>query len=236
MNFPVGILRSYIGANIFLVVLIMATNANALEQPEYEVLYKDGKLEYRMYKPYIVAETVMEVDHSYRGTANQGFMRLFRYISGDNTARVDIAVTAAVKIKQRSEKIAMTAPVQRVDTENGVRMAFMIPSKFTMDSVPLPQDERIELRQVPAKLMAVLRYSGRWSEKNFKHYEAKLRDYVAAAGIDILGPAESAAYNPPFMPPFMRRNEVMFEVSSHPSGQSAQLATIAGQADSLTGQ
>ena len=217
MKLPVGTVRSSIGAILFLVVLIMATNANALEKPEYQVLYKDGRFEYRMYKPFIVAETLVQGESSFRRNSSEGFRRLFRYISGNNTAHTDIDSAAPAQMESSGQKIAMTVPVQQSDTGDGMRMAFMLPAEYTMESAPVPNDRRVQLRLVPSKLMAVLRYSGRWSEKNYRRYEAELLERVAADDVDILGPAETAAYNPPFMPPFMRRNEVMVEVSAWPS-------------------
>ncbi|MEE3289959.1 MAG: heme-binding protein, partial [Pseudomonadota bacterium] len=102
-----------------LFLLMTAMNANAIETPDYEVVYKDGSVEYRQYEPYIVAETVVKDSSSYRGSSNEGFMRLFRYITGANESQTDIAMTAPVQQTPTSEKIDMTAPVQRNETEEG---------------------------------------------------------------------------------------------------------------------
>jgi hypothetical protein len=112
----------------------------------------------------------------------------------------------------------MTAPVQQSKTDSGWTVAFMLPSKFKLDTAPMPNSEDISLRQIPSRLMAVIRYSGRWTQKNFDRQAQLLRSSIESQGIEIMSAAESAVYNPPFMPAFMRRNEVMFEVSRHPGG------------------
>lgn len=199
--------------------LLLLTNVSyAVEKPEYDVVFNSNDIEYRLYKPYLIAITAVKDTSSYSKAANSGFMRLFRYISGDNISSTEIAMTAPVQQKS-SQKIAMTAPVQQVETDQGWTLSFMLPSSFTLASAPQPTDAQVVIEEVPARLMAVLRYSGRWTEKNFKKQEARLRQELERAGIEILSTAESAVYNPPFMPPFMRHNEVMFEVSEFPTNQ-----------------
>ena len=209
---------------LLLVALVMASNTHALEKPEYEVLYKDGKIEYRLYQPIILAETTIAGAETYNDASNEGFKRLFDYITGDNTAQTDIAMTAPVHQSRDFEKIDMTAPVGRSEVPSGVRISFMLPSKYTMDDAPVPTDDRVKLRYVPEKLMAVIRYSGRWTERNINKYETRLKDSVAQAGFSPIGAIESAVYNPPFTPPFMRRNEIMFEVSGYPQSDQDSLA------------
>ncbi|NKB32409.1 MAG: heme-binding protein [Pseudomonadales bacterium] len=190
----------------------------ALEKPEYQVLYEDGRIEYRLYEPYVVAETKVALDRSYNRASNQGFRRLFQYITGNNIADADIDMTAPVQMAMATEgeEIAMTAPVQNSVTDYYLQVAFMLPSKYTLESAPSPLDENVGLRQIPGRLMAVVRYSGRWTESNREKYEVRLREAIEQNGIEILSEAESAAYNPPFTPPFMRRNEIMLEVSTFP--------------------
>ena len=187
-----------------------------IEKPEYKVLLTTENIEYRQYKSYLVAVTTVADGSTYGKAATKGFMRLFRYISGDNLSGTDIAMTAPVQQKS-SQKISMTSPVQQTETDQGWSVAFMLPSRFTFEDAPRPTDPQIRLEKVPARLMAVIRYSGRWTEKNFNKYESALLSEISASGITVLSEAESAVYNPPFMPPFMRHNEVMLEVSDVPS-------------------
>jgi len=199
--------------------------ANAIEMPDYEVVYTDGSVEYRQYEPYIVAETVVKNSSSYRGSSNEGFMRLLRYITGANESQSDIAMTAPVQQTPASEKIDMTAPVQRNETEEGWRVAFMLPSSFTMDTAPTPTNNEISLRLIPKQLMAVIRYSGRWTERNFNRHKEQLLESLEESNIKTIGVAESAAYDAPYVLPFLRRNEVMIEVNSLPNHDNTVVTT-----------
>jgi hypothetical protein len=127
-------------------------------------------------------------------------------------------MTAPVQ-QRSSQKISMTAPVQQKEITQGWSIAFMLPSSFSLQNAPRPTNPQVVIGEVPARLMAVIRYSGRWTERNFDKYEVRLRQEIEQAGITILSMAESAVYNPPFMPPFMRRNEIMFEVSAFPDNK-----------------
>lgn len=189
----------------------------ALEKPEYQTLYEEGKIEYRLYDSYIVAETTMADTENYSKASNQGFSRLFDYISGDNINSDSIAMTAPVQQKPTQQKISMTAPVQQSKSGAGWTVAFMLPSKFSLETAPKPLSSEIEIRKIPERLMAVIRYSGRWTQRNFDTQTAKLKNDLEKRGIEALSTPEFAAYNPPFVPPFMRRNEIMIEVDSYPN-------------------
>ena len=210
----------------FALLLLMTTlKANAIEMPDYEVVYTDGSVEYRQYEPYIVAETLVKNSSSYRGSSNEGFMRLLRYITGANESQSDIAMTAPVQQTPANEKIDMTAPVQRNETEEGWRVAFMLPSSFTMDTAPTPTNNEISLRLIPKQLMAVIRYSGRWTERNFNRHKEELLESLEESNIKTIGVAESAAYDAPYVLPFLRRNEVMIEVNSLPNHDNTVVTT-----------
>lgn len=203
----------------------------ALEKPEYEVLYKDGNIEYRQYEPYLVAETEVSDSGDRNAAANEGFRRLFDYITGANTAQTNIDMTAPVQQSRLSEKIAMTAPVNQTRSGDDWRISFMLPSKYSFAEAPIPTDERVDIRQVPSRLMATIRYSGRWTTKNVEKYEALLMEHLRSSGIVPLGVAETAAYNAPFTPPFMRRNEIMLEVSDFPGSINKVSPMVAGSSD-----
>jgi len=188
----------------------------SLEQPSYTVVYTAGDIEYRQYEPYLVAETVIEQGANYQAAGNEGFRRLFRYITGSNQGRAKIAMTAPVAQAPASEKIAMTAPVAQTRSGDAWRVAFMLPTRYTLDTAPQPTDPRVQIVQMPGRLMAVLRYSGRWTEKNYVRKQTTLSRAIELADVGTSGDFESALYNPPYMPPFMRRNEVMIEVDQLP--------------------
>ena len=161
----------------------------AIEEPDYVVLASAGDVEFRHYDPYIVAEVTIGGDSA----DNRAFRILASYIFGDNTA---------------SEKMAMTAPVET----RGEEHAFVMERKYTMDTLPKPVDERIQLRSKPSRVVAVRTFSGRWTEQNFgKHRQALLED-LAALGVTAIGEPELARYNSPFTPWFLRRNEIIVPV------------------------
>jgi hypothetical protein len=185
----------------------------AIEEPEFEVIETIGDIEIRQYKSFIVAETVISSDKSRSGASNEGFRRLFNYISGNNTAREKIEMTAPVlqsgSEKNKGEKIEMTAPVQQTSTEEGWVVAFVLPLDYTMETAPVPGDERISLREIPGRTMAVKRFSGRWNDRTIYKHQKLLMEEVNEHDIEVEGDIEFAAYNAPFTLPFMRRNEVM---------------------------
>ena len=203
-----------------LALLLMSSKALAIESPQYTVLFEDEAVEYRQYEPYTVAETLVNSSSSFGSASNEGFMRLFGYITGDNSSQLKLDMTAPVQQATAGEDIAMTSPVQQLQTAQGWRVAFMLPSKFSIETAPLPTDERIILREVPGQLMAVVRYSGRWTERNFEKQKGRLLNRLEASDVESLGTVEFAAYNAPFVLPFLRRNEVMIEVKSIPKSNN----------------
>jgi hypothetical protein len=205
-------------------VLLLAAAAYAvfsvirLEKPAYSVVYESGGIEYRQYEPYLVSETVIEQARDYRAAGNEGFRRLFRYISGGNASQTKVAMTVPVAQAETSQKIAMTAPVQQTEAAEGWRVSFMLPSEYTLETAPQPTDERVKIRAVPGKLTAVLRYSGRWTESNYAKKRAALLEALQQASVTPIGAVQSAQYAPPATPGFLRRNEVMVEIDRLPQG------------------
>lgn len=195
--------------------LIAAVDSYALEQPTYEVLFVDGDIEYRRYDTYLVAETAIAEVGDWGKDTRDGFMQLFDYISGENTLETKIAMTAPV-VQEQSTKIAMTAPVVESSSEGQNRMAFMLPSEFNLDSAPRPTNPAITIKEIPVRIIASIRYSGRWTEKNVQKYKARLEQHLADRGVETIGEYSTAVYNAPFTPPFMRRNEIHFEISALP--------------------
>jgi hypothetical protein len=183
----------------------------ATEEPRFKLLENEGSFELREYEPYVVAET--RVEAGFEDAGSIAFQRLFRYISGNNVAQREIAMTAPVT-QSRGEKISMTAPVSQVADGTAYVVAFTLPSAYTLASAPKPLDPAVQIRAVPAQLVACWRYSGRWTDENYREHEALLRERIAARGLVIRGAPVLARYNPPFTPWFMRRNEVLIPVST----------------------
>jgi len=188
--------------------------------PPYEVLEADGVIEVRQYLPQLIAETFVETvarpqpsgGKDFRRGGNSGFRRLAGYIFGGNESKEGIAMTAPVLQEPRSESIAMTAPVLQEERSDGWWMAFILPEGYTLESAPTPDDPRVTLRELPAKRLATLRYSGWNSPEKMARHEATLRAWLEASGFRPTGPALMASYDPPWALPFLRRNEVQLEV------------------------
>lgn len=201
-----------------LLMLFGGTEAMAVEEPDYTVARTFPDFELRRYPPHAVAET--EVAGPFDEAGNQAFRILAGYIFGDNRADTKIEMTAPVSQRPAAgggERIEMTAPVvQRpasgTEGETFV-VSFVMPDRFTLDTLPEPVDPRVRLREEPGKLMAVRRYSGRWTETSYRDNETGLLRAVEAAGLKPLAAPVYARYNSPFSLWFMRRNEVMVEVA-----------------------
>ena len=191
-------------------LLAGAVDAMAVEEAKYEVVKQEDKFEIREYAPHILAETV--VAGSLEDAGSMAFKRLFRYISGDNRSGDKVEMTAPVSQAPAGEKIEMTAPVGQQHSDEGWVVSFMMPSHYTLESLPQPTDPKITLRRVPARRIAVVRYSGFWSEKWYLKQKSELAEWIRKLGLKISGDPVWARYDPPFMPWFMRRNEVMFPI------------------------
>lgn len=196
--------------NVLLLMFTVTTISMAIEEPKYTVVKTDGKIEIREYQSYVVAETFItgsEMDEA----SNAGFRKLFKYISGNNRTNTDIAMTAPVTTT-RSEKIEMTAPVTAQRTADGFTIAFVLPGEFTISTAPVPVDSTIYLREIPARFTAVIRFSGRWTEENMQEHQQLLYNWLQVQAISAVGHPIIARYDPPFMPWFLRRNEIQVDI------------------------
>ena len=181
------------------------------EQPRYRVLETFDGAELREYEPQLVAEA--EVAGSLETAGNAGFRVLAGYIFGRNRGRRRIPMTAPVT-QTAGERLAMTAPVTQ--TGEGARwvLRFGMPSGYSLETLPEPLEPSVRFRVVPARRVAALRYSGTWSERRYHEHVALLREAMVARGLRATGEPEWARYNPPMLPWFLRRNEILIEVAS----------------------
>ena len=193
--------------------LLVVKSAIAVEKAKYAVLEKEGDFEIRQYDPQIVAETFVASNLEEAG--NEGFRRLYAYISGDNQKKQSISMTAPVGQETSSEKIAMTAPVSQEKKDDSWRITFLMPAEYTREMLPEPDDERVILAEEPGRLMAAVKYSGTWSEEGYRKNKALLEEYIRTRGLTKAGAAVWARYDPPFMPWFLRRNEVLIPVEKY---------------------
>ena len=194
------------------VIIFGVMDAVAIEEAAYKMLKKENNFEIRDYAPHILAETVEEGDLEEAG--NKAFRRLFRYISGENRSREKVAMTAPVSQEPTGEKITMTAPVGQQRVQERWAVSFMMPASYTLETLPVPEDPKVTLRQVPARRIAAVRYSGFWSEKNYLRYKLELESWIHERGLTIVGDPLWARYNPPFTPWFLRRNEILIPVAA----------------------
>jgi len=200
------------------------------ENPQYDVVQTDGKVEVRRYKPYVIARTTVSGD--YKKAQGEAFRILAAYIFGSNekkqklemtapvtqsksTESEKISMTAPVNISAApSEKISMTAPVNIQGQSGTWVMSFMMPSKYKIEDLPTPKDQRIEFAQVPGKLVATIRYSGYQNEKLNAKKASELTTWIAQhPKYKAVSLASFAGYDPPWTLPMFRRNEMWIEVS-----------------------
>jgi len=197
---------------VILLILTGVVTAMATEEAPYTVIKTDDIFELREYAPQVLAEII--VDGDLEGAGNKAFRPLFRYISGDNKSRGKIAMTAPVSQEQMGEKISMTAPVSQQSVQGKWAVSFMMPASYTMETLPVPDDPNIKLRQVPARRVAAVRYSGFWSEEKYLLNKEKLGKWIKDNRYTVTGEPVWARYNPPFTLWFMRRNEILIPVAA----------------------
>jgi hypothetical protein len=167
-----------------------------VDQAKYDVLREIGKAEIRHYQRLVVAK----VD----GYGDAGFNLLFSFITGNNRQKSNVAMTAPVV----SEEIAMTAPI----LSERASLAFVMPEGLTLETTPEPLDERVKIVEIPERVVAALKFSGRWSNSLFKKKSKEILEELKKAGIETVGQVFTMRYNGPFTPWFMRRNEVAVEI------------------------
>ena len=201
---------------IFFLLIILKGTLMAIEEPKYTTIEKHDTFEIRKYAPYLVAQT--EVTGTFDEMGGKAFRILVKYISGENKQQRKIKMTAPViqeNTEQSGQKIQMTAPViQEVDINSPKQafFSFVMPQKFTLETLPIPLDKRITLKEIPSKTVAVRLYTGSWGEEKYKENEAILLKALDDAGIKTVGKPSFARYNSPFALWFMRRNEIMIEI------------------------
>ncbi len=183
----------------------------ATEEPAFTVVLGEDSFEVRDYPGLVAAE--VSVSGTRDAAANAGFRLLAGYIFGGNTRRQSIAMTAPV-VQERAtgETIAMTAPVTQSGGAGAWVVRFMMPGKYTLDTLPTPNDARVRLVPLPPARYAVVRFSGLARPAEVERRTTTLRAFIERRGLRALGPPSLARYNPPWTPWFMRRNEVWIPI------------------------
>jgi hypothetical protein len=193
-----------------LTLLAIGTLAHATDEPEFKLVRQLDGAELRQYPPYVVAEVT--VSGTADSAGNDAFPILAAYIFGKNKGEKKFAMQAPVTQTENGISMAMQAPVTQTASATGYRVQFVLPRGVTVESAPEPLDERVSLRQMPARQVAVIRFSGFWSETNYNEHLAQLQAILKAAGVAWTGLPEYSRYDPPFMPWFLRRNEIWLTV------------------------
>ena len=194
-------------ASLAILMGLLTSTVNAIEEPAYEVLQSwDGKnIQVRLYAPRVLARTAMTEGE------NSGFRVLAAYIFGGN---------------ETEQEIAMTAPVQRSMAESpNPNMAFVMPSEFTIESLPAPNDERVQFSEEPAYHAAVIRFTGRATDVRVEEHWLTLSAFLESESIETTGQPTLNQYNPPWTLPFMRRNEIIVPVAKQRSDRTSRAAT-----------
>lgn len=189
----------------------------ATEEPKFESLRKEDNVEIRRYVPVIVAETTVDGDMD--SASSRGFQLIAGYIFGNNER---IAMTAPVVAE--AQKIAMTAPVS-IEPQNAEdskmagaqrwRIHFVMPSQYTLATLPKPLNPQVQLREIPAKTFATLTYSGINTESTVQEKTEQLLNWLKTQKIETIGKPQLARYNPPWTLPFLRRNEILQEINAN---------------------
>ena len=177
--------------SIIVLSLIIAFKVIAYEEANYEVVKQNKVYEIRKYSDRLAIETI---------TSNQGssFRKLFNYISGNN---------------ENKEEISMTTPVTQIEKKGNMTMQFYLPSKFNKDNIPSPSNSDVKILNIKGGYYAVIKYSGRASDKNFIKHKDILKNELKKNDILILSSPIKATYDKPFTLPMLRRNEVMFKIN-----------------------
>ena len=187
---------------IALFIIIYTNISMALEEPKYQILKSNSNYEIREYNDRLAVEVTYSNEDS-------GFRYLFNYISGENTTSEKVSMTVPVT---QSIKIDMTAPVTQSKKDGKLVMQFYLPSKFTFDTAPKPTNNKVSLVILEGGIYAVIKYSGRVTNKNFQKHYQELKDYLIKDNITFIEPAIRATFNGPFTLPIFRRNEVMMKI------------------------
>ena len=179
------------------------------EQPDYKVIKSKGKIEIRDYPSIILAE--VEVFGERKQAIREGFKILADYIFGNNISSQKMEMKTQV-VSEISEKINMTAPVMQEQDGDKWKVRFVMPKKYSLETLPKPNSKEVVLIQLAAKRFAVIRFSGLADDENIQRYTDELKGYILAENLKPIGGVLLAFYNPPWTLPFLRRNEVMIEI------------------------
>ena len=202
-----------------------AAARDSIETPSYEVIDASDTAELRHYAPKIVAEVTVEAASADQASS-RGFNPLANYIFGANRPGEDIAMTAPVSTAPipgggpmsggDGDKIAMTAPVTTApeDGEGAYLVQFVMPSRWTMETLPAPVNKAIRIREEPAQFVVAAGWTGRETDAAVARAEAEVAAFIEARGLTAAGPFVIAGFDGPDTPPADRMWEVQQRVET----------------------
>jgi len=194
---------------VILAGLLTGPIMSNVEQAKYDVFETHGAIEIRDYAPMIVAE--VSVSGARKKAIGDGFRLIADYIFGNNISSQKVAMTAPV-IQQPSEKIAMTAPVTQQGGGGLWDVQFVMPSDYTMQTLPKPNNPDVILKEIAGKRFAVIRFSGLARANSLAAHTKELEAFILENKLQTVSEPTYAFFNPPWTLPFLRRNEVMIEI------------------------
>lgn len=212
-----------------LLLLSFGGNALAIEEPKFQVIMTEEQFELRKYSPMLIAETL--VQGAMDEASSKGFRLIADFIFGNNrgvnqNGSEKIAMTAPVTMEPQSAEIAMTAPVNVEPQSAGAtpetnmqsarfwRVNFVMPDRYTMSSVPKPNNQAVKLREIPSKTFVALKFSGFNDIEKVQSKTNEAIDWASKKGLKVVGSPQLSRYDPPWTLPMFRRNEILIEVAS----------------------
>lgn len=221
---PVTYLRRAAAFGLASACLVVSPVASAqmfdLEEPAFEILKKVSNFELRSYQPMVVAEVLVQGDVTTAGKEGARLIKDYIFREGANkpaetsqAEREKISMTLPVTMEKAPAKISMTVPVTMEPSAGaGYRLHFVMPSKYTLQTLPQPLDPRVTLRDVPAQKVAAVRFSKFSTEGTIAAQTELLQTWMAQQGLKAAGKPQFARYDPPFVPPLLRRSEILIPV------------------------
>ena len=217
--------RPYLASLVLGLGLLWIKPAMAIEEPKYEVMTADAQFEVRHYASILIAETIVEGDMD--AASSKGFRLIADFIFGNNQQadsdkKAKIAMTAPVTVEPQSSKIAMTAPVTvepqaaetSMKTAKTWRINFVMPSQYTLATIPKPKNNAVTLREVPSKYFIVHKYSGFNTVSRVQAKTDEAVEWATKRSYKIIGTPQLSRYDPPWTLPMFRRNEIMIEIAA----------------------
>jgi len=215
---------------ILMAFILRMDPAMAIEEPSYEQLVNEAPFEIRHYRPLLLAQVMVDGDMDQ--ASNKGFRLIADFIFGNNIpvpSREEgitlipssAPVAPNTDAEKKTVKIEMTAPVTlepqtgggKLDAINRWRVSFVMPSKYTLSTIPKPRNSAVELIEVPDKYYAVASFSGFNTQAKVQSKMTEVLNWSQDKGLKTIGAPQLSRYNPPWTLPMFRRNEVMQEIA-----------------------